>query len=637
MTSEVRQTETMSAPARARGAAASGAVVESRRRTAPSVAAAVVLATATDRDGQGPAALLRWEDGTVLSRLLAQLASLGIREAHVLTRPGWDDGVRDAGAGAGLAVTVHAAAGVDGDLRVIAELAAGAGGSLVVLYGDIVTHREALAGLLIDPRVATGVLAGGGALARPFAYRIRARRGRLVSAASPFHAVFRPTSSFLGVLKVAPDDRAALADAARRLAEVTAGVPEDWREELGRKSAMWRYSLYRASRGDADDAEDDAEGPGVEVDALDPDREEAAPLDRHALPLEAEDERRLRERVDAAPDDAAALLLVGLIRNGVHVGASHLRRLYWARTLSPEATELAAEQITDYDEDRVLLDSAVKASDGFFTTFFVSPYSRYIARWTAHRGYTPNQITTLSVLIGAVAAVAFATGARWGMIAGAVLLQAAFTTDCVDGQLARYSRQFSKLGAWLDSVFDRTKEYLAFAGLAIGASRMGDPVWTLACSALILQGVRHLSDFSYGAGQQQRIGATLHPPLEQSRDAWSAAVEGRRELRREAIEAALAAGVAFEEAAPPPPSLTPAQRVRRLLRGTLSFWHSIDGLSAIRWLKKMVAFPIGERFAVISITAALFTPHVTFVVLLAWGGFAAVYTLTGRVLRSLIR
>ena len=48
----------------------------------------------------------------------------------------------------------------------------------------------------------------------------------------------------------------------------------------------------------------------------------------------------------------------------------------------------------------------------------------------------------------------------------------------------------------------------------------------------------------------------------------------------------------------------------------------------------MVAFPIGERFAVISITAALFTPRVTFVALLAWGGLAAVYTLTGRVLRS---
>jgi hypothetical protein len=53
------------------------------------------------------------------------------------------------------------------------------------------------------------------------------------------------------------------------------------------------------------------------------------------------------------------------------------------------------------------------------------------------------------------------------------------------------------------------------------------------------------------------------------------------------------------------------------------------------WIKKIVAFPIGERFAAISVTAALFSPRTTFVVLLAWGGFAAVYVVAGRVLRSL--
>jgi hypothetical protein len=49
----------------------------------------------------------------------------------------------------------------------------------------------------------------------------------------------------------------------------------------------------------------------------------------------------------------------------------------------------------------------------------------------------------------------------------------------------------------------------------------------------------------------------------------------------------------------------------------------------------MIAFPIGERFAAISVTAALFSPRTTFIVLLAWGGFAALYVLTGRTLRSL--
>ena len=134
-------------------------------------------------------------------------------------------------------------------------------------------------------------------------------------------------------------------------------------------------------------------------------------------------------------------------------------------------------------------------------------------------------MTTVSVLIGLLAAIAFATGERWGLVTGAVLLYLAFVTDCVDGQLARYTRQFSKLGAWLDSVFDRTKEYLAFAGLAIGASRMDDPVWLLACAAITLQTARHMSDFSFGGSQRDAIGHTPQPPVAQALDAAGA---GRR-------------------------------------------------------------------------------------------------------------
>src|SRR5205085_1385778 len=138
-----------------------------------------------------------------------------------------------------------------------------------------------------------------------------------------------------------------------------------------------------------------------------------------------------------------------------------------ARRIPLRALTSAATQ----NEERARLEASVKASDGFFTTFFVSPYSKYIARWAARRGLTPNQVTLTSAAVGALAAAAFATGHRPGLVVGAILLQAAFTLDCVDGQLARYTRAFSRFGAWLDSIFDRTKEYLVYAGLAIGACR----------------------------------------------------------------------------------------------------------------------------------------------------------------------
>jgi phosphatidylglycerophosphate synthase len=318
--------------------------------------------------------------------------------------------------------------------------------------------------------------------------------------------------------------------------------------------------------------------------------------DREAL---AEVAGRLT-RIDGLPDDdVPALLGVGLVRSGVHLNQAFLGHLYWARPSTREELERAYDELARVDEERVLLDSAVKPQDGFFTTFFVSPYSKYIARWAARRGFTPNEVTTFSMMIGVAAAVAFALGTRAGWIAGAVLLQVAFTFDCVDGQLARYTHTFTKLGAWLDSVFDRGKEYVVFAGLAIGASHAGDPLWMLSGASLTFQTVRHFSDFSFAASEHKEFQEAPQPPLDEPSDGG-------------------------------------AQRpIARRADSTLSAWQRLNRLPGVLWIKRMLPFPIGERFAVISITAALFTPRTTFVVLLAWGAVAAVYTLAGRVLRSL--
>ena len=269
-------------------------------------------------------------------------------------------------------------------------------------------------------------------------------------------------------------------------------------------------------------------------------------------------------------DDLVAGLTEQLERAGVALRAAPLRGMAWARPATREDADAAIAAADAVDEEQIRLDSAVKPVDGFFTTFFVSPYSRYVARWAARRGLTPNQVTAFSFVIGLLSAAGFATGERWGLVAGAILLQVAFTADCVDGQLARYSRQFSALGGWLDATFDRSKEWIVFAGLAIGADRAGHPVWVLAGAALTLQTLRHFMDFGW-------------------------------------------------------------QEVRGQADAELGGW---DRPGAIEWLKRIVAFPIGERFAVISITAAIWSAHTTFVVLLAWGGFAAAYGFAGRVLRS---
>jgi hypothetical protein len=82
------------------------------------------------------------------------------------------------------------------------------------------------------------------------------------------------------------------------------------------------------------------------------------------------------------------------------------------------------------------------------------------------------------------------------------------------------------------------------------------------------------------------------------------------------------------------PQTSLGSRVRRSARTVVRFWHSLDRRPAMLWVKRIVLLPIGERFALISLMAAFTTPRLTFVALLSWGGFALVYGLTGRALRS---
>jgi predicted outer membrane lipoprotein len=535
----------------------------------PAVSTAILLATAPGENG-GAAATLGWEDTTVLGRLADQAAGVGAGVVHVITRPEWAADVESA-----LETSATGRAVIDGvegavrversddpasDLRAIARIARETAGGLLIAHGEIVTQRDALAGLAADPRVATGVLATVGRVGRPFAQRTRSMRGRVISAASPYHGVHRPTTTFLGVLKVTDADRAVLVDVAERLAELTAPpLPEGWEDELQRKMGVWRAVLARTRWRQEMDAESPLEGDFD--DDLPAPGEIELPENPQEIVLSDEDEAEIARRANVVPNDVAAMLVTGLVRSGAQVGVSHLRKLFWARPVTREEVERASTDILEHDEDKDLLDSSVKAADGFFTTFFVSPYSKYIARWCARRGFTPNQVTTVSVLIGFAAAAAFGTGERWGLVAGAVLLQIAFTTDCVDGQLARYTRQFSKLGAWLDSVFDRTKEYAVFAGLAIGyAASHGDDVWALAGAALTLQTVRHMTDFSFGAARQQVIGDAQQPPLEQPSDrvgAGGGARGGGRGVRGRAGSGRRAApGVA------PPPDPRPVAHAR---------------------------------------------------------------------------
>ena len=229
-------------------AAALGTATVLRGQQAPRLGLdSLLVATALASDGR-PAALLPCYEGTVIGRLAGQLTALGARSPIVITRPPFRAALQEA---LGHGVEVRESATVADDLTTIAALVRGAGGSVLIGCGDIVTHAEALEGLVASPRTRTGVLAGGRRRALPFL--IRTRRGDIVSAASPYHSVRTASATFLGVLRVDVHDVPALAAAAERLAELVAAPPTAWTDELERKATRWRREAVTAEEQVAGD------------------------------------------------------------------------------------------------------------------------------------------------------------------------------------------------------------------------------------------------------------------------------------------------------------------------------------------------------------------------------------------------
>ncbi|WP_079062392.1 DUF5941 domain-containing protein [Streptomyces scabiei] len=293
-----------------------------------------------------------------------------------------------------------------------------------------------------------------------------------------------------------------------------------------------------------------------------------------------------REDVTASGGTAVAVgsvadrIVTGLDADGVRPYRPELGTLVAVVPDGPQARDEVRRAVDADDDEAVRLRTAVKSRDGFFTTYCISPYSRYLARWCARRGLTPNQVTTASLITALIAAGCAATGTRGGYVAAGLLLILSFVLDCTDGQLARYSLQYSTLGAWLDATFDRAKEYAYYAGLALGAARGGDDVWALALAAMVLQTCRHVVDFSFNEANHDATANTSP----------TAALSGK-----------------------------------------------LDSVGWTVWVRRMIVLPIGERWAMIAVLTALTTPRITFYALLVGCAFAATYTTAGRVLRSLTR
>ena len=83
---------------------------------------------------------------------------------------------------------------------------------------------------------------------------------------------------------------------------------------------------------------------------------------------------------------------------------------------------------------------------------FYRPIGFLWARLAARLGVTPNAITIASIFLGVAAGILFYYPQLWINVVGMVLLIWANSFDSADGQLARLTHQYSRLGRILDGL-----------------------------------------------------------------------------------------------------------------------------------------------------------------------------------------
>jgi CDP-diacylglycerol--glycerol-3-phosphate 3-phosphatidyltransferase len=93
-----------------------------------------------------------------------------------------------------------------------------------------------------------------------------------------------------------------------------------------------------------------------------------------------------------------------------------------------------------------------------------------VALFFGRLGLTPNSLTLLGFLI-TVAGAALAAAGLWLAAGVVVFLGGAF--DLFDGALARATGRASKVGAFLDSIFDRWGESVVYIGIVVGCLDAG--------------------------------------------------------------------------------------------------------------------------------------------------------------------
>jgi phosphatidylglycerophosphate synthase len=98
--------------------------------------------------------------------------------------------------------------------------------------------------------------------------------------------------------------------------------------------------------------------------------------------------------------------------------------------------------------------------------------SPYLTRRLIPTPITPNGVTWLMILVGVLAAGLLCVRSVWASAGAVVLIQLQILLDCSDGELARWRRQFSPVGIYLDRLGHYVTETLFPIALGVRAGEV---------------------------------------------------------------------------------------------------------------------------------------------------------------------
>ncbi|GLX47140.1 transferase [Streptomyces hygroscopicus subsp. hygroscopicus] len=104
---------------------------------------------------------------------------------------------------------------------------------------------------------------------------------------------------------------------------------------------------------------------------------------------------------------------------------------------------------------------------------YMREVSLRVDRYLVNTRVTPNQLTYLMTVCGVLAAPALLVPGIPGAILGVVATQLYLLLDCVDGEIARWRKQYSLAGVYLD----RVGAYLTDAAVLVGLGLRAADLW----------------------------------------------------------------------------------------------------------------------------------------------------------------